>query len=55
MEIKIDPEVIRHEGKEMLEDLVTAAVSEGLKKSKEMAASKMGSVVGALGTFGLGL
>lgn len=54
VEIKIDPEVIRPEDKEMLEDLVTAAVNEGLKKSKELMASSMGSVTGALGAMGLG-
>ena len=53
-EVKIDPEVIKPEEKEMLEDLVTAAVSEGLKKSKDLMAEKMGSVTGALGAMGLG-
>ena len=55
VEVKIDPEVIKPEDKEMLEDLVTAAVSEGLKKSKDLMAEKMGSVTGALGAMGLGL
>ena len=54
VEIKIDPEVIKPDDREMLEDLVTAAVSEGLKKSKELMADKMGSVTGALGAMGLG-
>ncbi|MBQ9566057.1 MAG: YbaB/EbfC family nucleoid-associated protein [Synergistaceae bacterium] len=54
VEVKIDPEVIKPEEKEMLEDLVTAAVSEGLKKSKDLMAEKMGSVTGALGAMGLG-
>ena len=54
VEVKIDPEVIKPDDKEMLEDLVTAAVSEGLKKSKELMADKMGSVTGALGAMGLG-
>ena len=54
VEVKIDPEVIKPEDKEMLEDLVAAAVNEGLKKSKELMADKMGSVTGALGAMGLG-
>ena len=54
VDVKIDPEVIKPEDKEMLEDLVTAAVSEGLKKSKELMADRMGSVTGALGAMGLG-
>ena len=55
VEVKIDPEVIKPEDKEMLEDLVTAAVSEGLKKSKDLMNDKMSSVTGALGAMGLGL
>ena len=54
VEVKIDPEVIKPEDKEMLEDLVAAAVNEGLKKSKELMADRMGSVTGALGAMGLG-
>ncbi len=54
VEIKIDPEVIKPEDKEMLEDLVTAAVNEGLNRSKELANSRMGSIAGALGSMGLG-
>ena len=55
VEIKIDPEVIKPEDKEMLEDLVAAAVNEGLKKSRELMNSKMGGISGALGAMGLGL
>ncbi len=54
VEIRIDPEVIKPEDKEMLEDLVTAAVNEGLLKSKELANSRMSAVTGALGSLGLG-
>ncbi|NLL36204.1 MAG: YbaB/EbfC family nucleoid-associated protein [Fretibacterium sp.] len=53
--ISIDPEVIRPEDAEMLEDLVTAAVCEGLLKSKELANERMGALTGALGAFGLGM
>ena len=55
VQIRIDPEVIRPDDKDMLEDLVTAAVNEGLKKSKELMAERMGGVAGALGAMGLGL
>ncbi|MCR4817854.1 MAG: YbaB/EbfC family nucleoid-associated protein [Fretibacterium sp.] len=55
VEIKIDPEVIRPEDKEMLEDLVTAAVNEGLKMSKDLMSERMGSITGALGAMGLGM
>ena len=54
VEIRIDPEVIKPEDKEMLEDLVTSAVNEGLRKSKELAASRMGGLTNALGSMGLG-
>ena len=54
VEIKIDPEVIKPEDKEMLEDLVTVAVNDGLQKSKELANSRLGAITGALGSLGLG-
>lgn len=53
--IEIDPEVIRPEDKDMLEDLVSAAVNEGLKKSRDLMTERMGGVTGALGAMGLGL
>lgn len=53
--IKIDPEVIDPEDKEMLEDLVTSAINEGLRKSRELMSQKMGSITGALGAMGMGL
>ncbi len=46
--IKIDPEVVVREETDMLEDLVIAAVNEAVKKSQEMAASKLGSLTGGL-------
>ena len=39
----------------MLEDLVTSAVNEGLRKSRELMSQKMGSITGALGAMGMGL
>ncbi|MDR1873834.1 MAG: YbaB/EbfC family nucleoid-associated protein [Synergistaceae bacterium] len=54
IEIRIDPEVIKAEEAEMLEDLITVAVNDGLKKSRELAGERMGVVTGALGSLGLG-
>ena len=52
VEIKIDPEVINKDDKEMLEDLIVSAVNEGLKKSRELMNEKMGGITGALGANG---
>lgn len=51
--VRIDPEVLGDDDVEMLEDLVLAAVNEALRKSKELAAEKMGRVTGGLGSLGL--
>ena len=53
--IKIDPEVINPDDKDMLEDLVASAVNEGLKKSRDLMSEKMGGLTGALGAMGLGM
>ena len=53
--IKIDPEVINPDDKDMLVDLVTSAVNEGLRKSRELMTEKMGGITGALGAMGMGL
>ena len=45
--ISIDPAAT--EDREMLQDLVVAAVNEGIEKSKQLAASKMQSVAAGLG------
>ena len=43
LEIKIDREAVDPEDVEMLEDLVLAAVSEALRKSRELAEERMGA------------
>ena len=53
--IKIDPEVINPDDKEMLEYLIISAVNEGLKKSRELMSEKMGGITSALGAMGMGL
>ena len=52
--VKIDPEVINPDDKEMLEDLIVSAVNEGLKKSRELMTERMGGITGALGAMGMG-
>jgi len=44
-EIKISPEVAG-EDLEMLQDLIIAAVNEGIKKAQELSASEMAKVTG---------
>lgn len=51
--ITIKPEVVDPEDIEMLQDLVVAAVNEGIKKSQEMAAEEMSKITGGLNIPGL--
>ncbi|MGB2800011.1 MAG: YbaB/EbfC family nucleoid-associated protein [Dehalococcoidia bacterium] len=51
--VKISPEVVNAEDVEMLEDLVMSAVSEALRKSQELAASRLGALTGGLKLPGL--
>ncbi|MGC9349427.1 MAG: YbaB/EbfC family nucleoid-associated protein [Anaerolineae bacterium] len=51
--IEIDPEVVDPEDVEMLQDLVMAAVNEGIQKAQAMVAERMSSVTGGLGIPGL--
>jgi nucleoid-associated protein EbfC len=48
-EIVIDPEAIDPEDAEMLQEMVQAAVNEGLRAAQELASSKMGGITGDLG------
>ena len=52
-EIKIEPDVIDVNEKEMLEDLILAAVNEALRQSKELAAHEMGKLTGGANIPGL--
>lgn len=55
MDIQINPEVIQLDDKEMLEDLVLAAVNQALEKAQEMAQQEMQKVAGGmLGNLPLG-
>jgi nucleoid-associated protein EbfC len=51
--ITIDPEAVDPEDVELLQDMVLAAVNEGLRSAQELAASKMGGIAGGLGGLGL--
>lgn len=46
--ISIDPSVIDPDEREMLQDLVQAAVNEALRKSRDMMKEEMGKVTGGL-------
>jgi DNA-binding YbaB/EbfC family protein len=52
--LHIDKEVIVPDDPEMLEDLVLAAVTDGLRRSHEMQQESMGGVTGGLDLGGLG-
>ena len=51
--LTIDPEAVSEEDVEMLQDLVVAAVNDGLEKAQEMAASRMSAATGGLNIPGL--
>jgi len=51
--VKISKEVVNPEDVEMLEDLVTAACAQGLKKSREMKDQEMQKVAGGFKLPGL--
>jgi len=45
--------VVNPEDIEMLQDLITAAVNEGVRKAQELAQSEMAKITGGLGIPGL--
>jgi DNA-binding YbaB/EbfC family protein len=51
--VKIDPTVINSEEKEMLEDLVLAAVNDAMRKARDMVSAEMSKVTGGLKIPGL--
>jgi nucleoid-associated protein EbfC len=53
--IKIDPSVINTEEKEMLEDLIMAAINDGMRKARDMASTEMSKITGGLKIPGLSL
>ena len=53
LSVKIDPEVIDPDDPETLEDLIVAAVNEGIKKVESISAEEMQKITGAMGMPGL--
>lgn len=51
--LKIEKEVVNSEDTEMLQDLIMAAVNEGIRKSQEMASAEMAKITGGLSIPGL--
>jgi nucleoid-associated protein EbfC len=52
--INIDPSAVDPDDVEMLQDLITAAVNDGLHQVRDIAAEKMARVTGGLRLPGLG-
>lgn len=53
LSLKIDPQVIDPEDVDMLQDLLLAAVNDGIRRSQEMAAGEMSKLAGGLNIPGL--
>ena len=53
--ITIDPEAIDPEDPELLQDMVLAAVNEGLRSAQELPAQKMGRLTGGMDLASMGL
>ena len=51
--IEIDPEVVSPDDVDILQDLITAAVNEGLSNAQEMVSSRMSELTGGLNIPGL--
>lgn len=49
LSVKIDPEVARGEELEMLQDLVTAAANDALRKARELLTQEVSRLAGGLG------
>jgi len=52
-QIKIDPAAVDPDDVEMLEDLILAAVNDGLRKAQELSAAEMQRVTGGLNLPGM--
>ena len=51
-DVTIDPGAVDPDDVEMLQDMVQAAVNEGIRSAQELAASKMNAAAGGLGDLG---
>ncbi len=54
LEVKLQPEVVDPDDVEMLEDLIVAAVNEGMKKADAEMEARMGAVTGGMNLPGMG-
>ena len=52
MSVAIDPSVIEMKDVDMLQDLVVAAVNEGMRQANEAAQSEMQGMMGGMGGLG---
>jgi nucleoid-associated protein EbfC len=53
LSLKIDKEVVNPVDVDMLEDLIIAAVNEGIRKAQEMATAEMSKITGGFNIPGL--
>jgi len=53
LSMKIDKEVVNPEDVDMLQDLIMAAVNEGIRKAQEMASAEMSKITGGFNIPGL--
>ena len=53
LSVQVDPEVFAGGDKEMLQDLIVAAVNEGIRKVDETLSSQMGNLTGGMKIPGL--
>jgi nucleoid-associated protein EbfC len=53
LSLKIEKDVVNPEDVDMLQDLVMAAVNEGVRKAQEMTSSEMGKITGGMNIPGL--
>jgi DNA-binding YbaB/EbfC family protein len=51
--VKIEPSVIHSDEKEMLEDLILAAVNDGMRKARDMVSTEMSKLTGGFKIPGL--
>ena len=51
--ITMNPEAVDPEDVELLQDMVLAAINEGMRAAQELASAKLGGIAGGLGGLGL--
>jgi len=53
--VTVDPSAVDPEEVELLQDMITAAVNEGIRMAQELAAQKMSAVTGGMSLPGMGM